>query len=73
MLLVYSQTLVWLGVYFSPLLAVIGTGKLFVSFYVKKVTSGGLVGGEFGLRMQPSVVMSIRFSFVVFQNVIAHS
>ncbi|XP_043200522.1 transmembrane channel-like protein 5, partial [Amphibalanus amphitrite] len=36
MFLVYSQTLVWLGLYFSPLITVIGTVKLFCSFYVKK-------------------------------------
>ncbi|XP_037094204.1 transmembrane channel-like protein 7 [Pollicipes pollicipes] len=38
MFLVYAQSLVWLGLYFSPLLCVIGTIKLFCSFYVKKFT-----------------------------------
>ncbi|GAB6031043.1 hypothetical protein CHUAL_007857 [Chamberlinius hualienensis] len=34
--IVYSQTLCWMGVYFSPLLCVVNVIKYFILFYVKK-------------------------------------
>uniref|UniRef100_H3D3E8 Transmembrane channel-like protein n=1 Tax=Tetraodon nigroviridis TaxID=99883 RepID=H3D3E8_TETNG len=36
--LIYAQTLVWIGIYFSPLLPVIQILKCFIFFYVKKVS-----------------------------------
>ena len=37
MFLIYSQTLVWTGAYFSPLLSLGGSVKLVIMFYVRKV------------------------------------
>ncbi|XP_062400242.1 transmembrane channel-like protein 5 isoform X2 [Sardina pilchardus] len=36
--LIYSQTLAWISIYFSPLLTVIQIFKFFILFYVKKVS-----------------------------------
>ncbi|XP_048103303.1 transmembrane channel-like protein 5 [Alosa alosa] len=36
--LIYSQTLAWISLYFSPLLTVIQIFKFFILFYVKKVS-----------------------------------
>ncbi|XP_019744762.1 transmembrane channel-like protein 7 isoform X2 [Hippocampus comes] len=36
--LVYSQTVSWMGVYFCPLLPLIGTVTLMLNFYIKKFT-----------------------------------
>uniref|UniRef100_H3BZL3 Transmembrane channel-like protein n=1 Tax=Tetraodon nigroviridis TaxID=99883 RepID=H3BZL3_TETNG len=36
--LVYGQTVSWMGVYYCPLLPLIGTVTLIVTFYIKKVT-----------------------------------
>ncbi|XP_048576014.1 transmembrane channel-like protein 7 isoform X2 [Nematostella vectensis] len=36
--LVYAQSLCWIGTFFSPLLAVVNVIKLFVLFYVKRVS-----------------------------------
>uniref|UniRef100_A0AAR2IV85 Transmembrane channel-like protein n=1 Tax=Pygocentrus nattereri TaxID=42514 RepID=A0AAR2IV85_PYGNA len=36
--LIYAQTLAWIGIYFSPLLPVIQVVKLFIIFYLKKVS-----------------------------------
>ncbi|XP_046854869.1 transmembrane channel-like protein 7 isoform X2 [Xenia sp. Carnegie-2017] len=35
--LVYSQALIWIGCYFSPLMAAMGVVKLFILFYAKKI------------------------------------
>ena len=35
--LVYSQTVSWVGVYYCPLLPLIGTVTLMATFYIKKV------------------------------------
>nr|CAB3267011.1 transmembrane channel-like protein 6 [Phallusia mammillata] len=36
--LIYGQTLCWIGVFFSPLLALIVTFKYFLMFYIKKIS-----------------------------------
>ncbi|KAL1278027.1 hypothetical protein QQF64_024700 [Cirrhinus molitorella] len=36
--LIYAQTLAWIGIYFSPLLPVIQVLKLFIIFYLKKIS-----------------------------------
>ncbi|KAL6476226.1 hypothetical protein MHYP_G00147250 [Metynnis hypsauchen] len=36
--LIYAQTLAWIGIYFSPLLPIIQVVKLFIIFYLKKVS-----------------------------------
>lgn len=36
--LIYGQTLCWIGVYFSPLLALLNMVKYFILFYVKKIS-----------------------------------
>ncbi|CAB3988804.1 transmembrane channel 7 [Paramuricea clavata] len=35
--LVYGQSLIWIGCYFSPLMAAMGVAKLFIMFYAKKI------------------------------------
>ncbi|XP_028413133.1 transmembrane channel-like protein 7 [Dendronephthya gigantea] len=35
--LVYGQALIWIGCYFSPLMAAMGVIKLFIMFYAKKI------------------------------------
>lgn len=35
--LVYGQTVSWMGVYYCPLLPLIGTATLTATFYIKKV------------------------------------
>jgi hypothetical protein len=37
--IIYNQTLLFVGFYFSPLLAFIVILKMFITFYVKKVRS----------------------------------
>jgi hypothetical protein len=37
--IIYNQTLFFVGLYFSPLLALIVILKMFITFYVKKVRS----------------------------------
>lgn len=37
--LVYGQTVSWMGVYYCPLLPLIGTVTLIATFYIKKVPS----------------------------------
>ncbi|KAI5623070.1 transmembrane channel-like protein 5 isoform X1, partial [Silurus asotus] len=36
--LIYAQTLAWIGIYFSPLLPIIQVIKLFIIFYLKRVS-----------------------------------
>ncbi|KAK2829016.1 hypothetical protein Q7C36_017006 [Tachysurus vachellii] len=36
--LIYAQTLAWIGIYFSPLLPILQVIKLFIIFYVKRVS-----------------------------------
>uniref|UniRef100_A0A673K7P5 Transmembrane channel-like protein n=1 Tax=Sinocyclocheilus rhinocerous TaxID=307959 RepID=A0A673K7P5_9TELE len=36
--LIYAQTLAWIGIYFSPLLPVMQVLKLFIIFYMKKIS-----------------------------------
>uniref|UniRef100_A0A673KBL5 Transmembrane channel-like protein n=1 Tax=Sinocyclocheilus rhinocerous TaxID=307959 RepID=A0A673KBL5_9TELE len=36
--LIYAQTLAWIGIYFSPLLPVMQVLKLFIIFYLKKIS-----------------------------------
>ncbi|XDV13306.1 hypothetical protein PO909_001738 [Leuciscus waleckii] len=36
--LIYAQTLAWIGIYFSPLLPVMQVFKLFIIFYLKKIS-----------------------------------
>ncbi|XP_066498856.1 transmembrane channel-like protein 5 [Hoplias malabaricus] len=36
--LIYAQTLAWIGIYFSPLLPVIQVIKLFIIFYLKRIS-----------------------------------
>ncbi len=36
-LLIYAQTVIWIGHYFSPLLPIVFAMILFITFYVKKV------------------------------------
>ncbi|XP_056630573.1 transmembrane channel-like protein 7 [Diorhabda sublineata] len=33
---VYSQTLIWFGIFYTPLISLIGTGMFFFIFYIKK-------------------------------------
>ena len=36
--LVYGQSLIWIGTFFAPLMPVLGIVKLFIIFYVKKIS-----------------------------------
>jgi hypothetical protein len=46
--LIYSQTVVWVGSFFCPLLPLLNTVKFLLLFYLKKVRGSG-EGGCWGL------------------------
>ena len=54
-LIIFAQTVTWIGHYFSPLLPVVFAIVLFVTFYVKKVTKDIL----------PSYTSLLRCSFTL--------
>ncbi|XP_063077569.1 transmembrane channel-like protein 5 isoform X2 [Engraulis encrasicolus] len=58
--LIYAQTLVWIGVYFSPLLPIIQIVKLFILFYMKKLSISLILRPSTG----PGLAAEMKMAFV---------